>query len=182
MEADGPADKKTRERTENGAAAVQAMHGDGFSTNRGSTSFGGDSTGHPTLLCSRDDALVGNGAAALKSCISPLEVRSPSAAGSLLPTGKASSTTNIIFCQPRLRFCPIEETDSERTSTQYALYYNSSFCWNQLPAPSWRRVSQNKSRQTLELDPGGSKGRLRACPCLKTWREPLCGEVMVRGL
>ena len=31
MEADGPADTKTRERTEGAATAVQAMHGDSFS-------------------------------------------------------------------------------------------------------------------------------------------------------
>ena len=28
------------------------------------------------------------------------------------------------------------------------------------------------------FDPGGSKGRLRACPFLGTWRALLCGEVM----
>ena len=33
MEADGPADEKTRERTEGTAKAVQAMHGDIFSAN-----------------------------------------------------------------------------------------------------------------------------------------------------
>ena len=50
MEADGPADKKTRKRTEDAATAVQAMHGDSFSANRvdpdpkSSTSFGDDST------------------------------------------------------------------------------------------------------------------------------------------
>ena len=46
MEADVPADKKTRERTDGAAAAVQAKHGDRFSAKRvqagptTSTSFG----------------------------------------------------------------------------------------------------------------------------------------------
>ena len=127
---------------------------------------------------SRDDVLVGNGAAALKSCLSPLEMRSLTAAGGLLPADKASTTTRITLYQPCLRFCPTKETISERMSTQYALYYNSSFCWNQLPAPSWRRVIQTKSRETLVFDPGGSKGRLRACQFLGTRRAPLCEEVM----
>ena len=72
-----PADKQTRERTEGAAKAVQAMHEDSCSANRVdpdpicSTNFGGDSTGPPALPCSRDDALVGNGAAAPKPCLSP---------------------------------------------------------------------------------------------------------------
>ena len=95
MQADVPADKKTRERTEDATKAVQAMHEDNFSANRvdpdpeSSASFGGDSTGPPTLLCSRDGALVGNDAAMSKSYISPLEMRSSTAAGGLLPAGKA---------------------------------------------------------------------------------------------
>ena len=72
MEADVQAEMKTRERTEGAATAVQAMHGGSCSANRVdpdsmySTSFDGDSTGHPALPCSRDGALVGNGAATPK--------------------------------------------------------------------------------------------------------------------
>ena len=140
VEADGPSDTKTRERTEGAAKAVQAKHGNSCSANRVdldamcSTSFSDDSTGPPALSCSRNNALVENGAAAPKSCLSPLEMRSLTTAGGLLPAGEASTTTRITFRQPRLRFCPTEETNSERTSTQYALYYNSSFWLNQLPA------------------------------------------------
>ena len=32
------------------------------------------------------------------------------------------------------------------------------------------------------FDPGGSTGRLRACPFLGTWRALLCGELFVRAL
>ena len=58
-----PSDIKTCERTEGAAVAVQAKHGDSCSANQVDpdpmclTSFGGDSTGPPALLCSRDDAL-----------------------------------------------------------------------------------------------------------------------------
>ena len=94
IKADGQADTKPRERTESDTTAVQAMHGDSCSANRVdpdpmcSTSFGHDCTGPPALPCSREDVPVDNGAAAPKSFISPLEMRSPTAAGGLLPTGE----------------------------------------------------------------------------------------------
>ena len=185
MKADVQADKKTRERTEGAATAVQAMHGDSCTTNRVdpdpmcSTSFGNDSVGPLALPCLKDDALVGNGAAAPKSCLSPLKMHSPIAAGGLLPAGEAFTTTRITFFQPRLRFSQTEETHSERMSTQYDLYYNSSFWLKHLPAPSWRKVIQTKSRLNLVFDPGDSKYCLRVCPFLGTRRALLCGEILV---
>ena len=83
-----PSDTKTRERTEGAAAAAQAKDGDSSSANRVDpdptclTSFGDASTGPPALSCSRDDALVGNGAATSKSFLSPLEMRTTTANGS----------------------------------------------------------------------------------------------------
>ena len=139
MEADVPADKKTRERTEGAAAAVQAMHGDSFSGNRvdpepkSSTSFGDVSIGPLALPCSRDDAVVGNSDAAPKSCLSLLEMRSPTAAGGLLPTDKTSTatrqtTTSLVLPDRRDKF---ESFSSIRLVLQYFL---STFC------PSCRRV------------------------------------------
>ena len=78
MVTEGQADTKTRERTEGAATVVQAMHGDSCSANRVdpdpkcSTSFSNNPTRLPALPCSGDDVLVGKGAAALKSCLSPL--------------------------------------------------------------------------------------------------------------
>ena len=119
-------DKKTRKCTEGAAKAVQAMHGDSFTANRvqadpntTSTSFG-VKTGPPALPC-RDDFVVENGAAALKSSLSPLEMCTTTVAGDLLPIDEAFTTTRITFYQPHLRFCTIEETHSERMLTQYAL-------------------------------------------------------------
>ena len=90
MEADGPADTKTRERTEGAAAAVQAMHEGSFFANRAqvgpkttSTSFGVKA--EPPALSCRDDVVVENGAAAPKSCLSPLEMRTTTAAGGFPP-------------------------------------------------------------------------------------------------
>ena len=40
---------------------------------------------------------------------------------------------------------------------------------------------KTKSRQTLLFDQGGSKGRLRVCPFLGTWRALLSGELHVRA-
>ena len=182
-----PANTKTRERTEGTAISVQAIHEDSFSANRvdpdpkSSTSFGDNSTGPSTLPCSRDDALIGNDAAAPKSCLSPLEMRSPIAAGGLLPTDETSTATRTTFDQPPLWFYLTEGTNL-RTQALYASYY-SSFGWIHNPqAPFWPRVIGTKSGQNLVFDPGGSTGGLRACPFLGTWRALLCGEVHVRAL
>ena len=181
MEADGPSDTKTRERTEGVAKAVQAMHGDSFSANRVdpdpicSTSFG-VKVEPPALPC-RDDVVVENGAAALKSCFPPLEMRSPTAAGGLFPTGKTTTATWTTLDQPTIWFCLAGEKKT-RTSTLSASYYSSFWRINLLTAPSCRRVIETKSGQNLIFDPGGSEGRLRACPVLGTWRALLCGEVM----
>ena len=63
MEADEPANTKTRERTEGAATAVQAMHGDSFSARRvdpgpkiNSTSF--DMKVEPAALPCRDNVVV----------------------------------------------------------------------------------------------------------------------------
>ena len=80
MVADESADKRTRERKEGAAKAVQKMHRDSFSAGRvdpgpktNSSSFGVKAE-PPSLPC-RDDVVVENGAAAPKSYLSPLESR-----------------------------------------------------------------------------------------------------------
>ena len=102
MEAGGQAGTKTHERTEGAATVVQAMHGDRVSASRvdpgpntTSTSFG--EKADPTALSFRHEVLVENGAAAPKSCLSPLEMRSPTAAGGLLPAGETSTATKTTF-------------------------------------------------------------------------------------
>ena len=177
MEADEPADKKAREHTEGAAMAVQAKHGGSCSANgvdpnpKSSTSFGDDFTGPPALPCSRVDALVGNGATAAKSCLSPLEMRTPTFAGGLLLTDTASKATRTTFDQPPLWFCLTEKTNL-RTSIQYAPYNSIFWRINNQQAPFWPRVIEKKSGQNLVVDPGGSTGRLRACPFWK--RGPRC--------
>ena len=127
--ADVPADKKNRERAEGAATTVQAKHGESCFAKRvqagpkSSTSSGDDFTGPPALLCSRDDALVGNGIATPKSRLSPLEMRTPTATGGLLPAVITSTAKRITFNQLPLRFCSTEDTNSERTSIQYAAHY-----------------------------------------------------------
>ena len=94
MEADGPTNTKTRERTESAARAVQPKYRDRCTAQRIqdgpkiSTCFG--VMAEPPALPCRDDVVVENGAAVPKSCLPYLEMRSPTAAGGLLPTGKAS--------------------------------------------------------------------------------------------
>ena len=135
MEADGPANTKTRERTEGAATAVQSMHGDSFSARRvdpgpntTSTSFG--MKAEPPALPCRDDVVVENRVAASKSCLSSLKMRSPTASGGLIPTGKASTVTKTTFNKSRFRLYATEEMKSKEnilwTSIPSA-WYDSSF-------------------------------------------------------
>ena len=187
MEADGPADTtETRERTEGAATAVQAMRGDGFSARRvepgpntNSTSFGVKAG--PLAFPCRDDSVVESGAAAFESCLPSMEMRPSTAAGDLVPTGKASKASEATSNQPPLRFCSTEETDleakSSRTSISSLSYDSSSVLQerNLSATPYCRRVVDTKSRQNRTFDPGGSQGHLRACPFLGSWRALVCG-------
>ena len=168
MEADGPSDTKSRDRTEGAATTAQAMLGDSCSATRVdpdptcSTSFGNGCTGLPAPLCSGENALVDNGAAAPKSCLPSLEIRSPTAAGSLPPTGEASIATRATFNQPPLRLYSTEETNSKKTWTPYVLYDSSFFQMSNLPAaPSCWRVIVTKSGENRMFDRGGSRSSLR---------------------
>ena len=159
MEADGQANTKTRERTESAVTAIQAMHEDSCTTEqkvqdgpKTSITFGREAE-PPDLPC-REDVLVEDGDTMPKSCLPFLEMRSPTAAGGLVPTGKASTATEANFNQPPLRFCSTEETDLEanckRTSTPYASFDSSSF-WRLLAAPYCYRIVETKSRQNMTL-------------------------------
>ena len=145
MEENRPADTKTRERTEGAAKAVQAMYGDSFSASQvnpgpktNSTSFGVKA--EPPAFPCRDGVVVKNGAAAPKSCLSPLKIRTTSAAAGLLPTGKTSTATKIN--QPPLRFYSTEETN----------------LWTQTLSDGSRTTAVSPGRITCLLPPpaGGS--------------------------
>ena len=124
MKGDGPAETKPRERTEVAIEAVQAKYGNGCTAQKvqdepkTSTCFGVQAG--PPAPPLRDNVLVENGAAASKSCLSPLETRSPTAAGGLLPIDEASIGTRITFNQTPLRLYSTDETNSKKISTQYA--------------------------------------------------------------
>ena len=186
MEADGPTNTKTRERTEGAAIVVQAMRGDSCTTAQNvqdgpmtSITFGMEAKS-PHLPC-RDDVVVEGGDAAPRSCLPSLEIHSTTAASGLVPTGKASTATETNFRHPPLWFCSTEETDPEanckRTLTPYASFDSSSFL-RLLAAAYCYRVVETKSRQIMTFDPGGSRGHLRACPFLGSWRALVCDEVI----
>ena len=126
-EADVTSEKKTRERPEGAAAAVQAKHGVRCSAKRvqaGPTSS--TSTGmkaEPPALPPRDSVLVNIGAAAPKPCLSPVEMPTLTVTDSLLPTGKTSTATTTIFHQLPFWFCLIKEVTSR--ISQYATDYSS---------------------------------------------------------
>ena len=79
MEADVTSDTKTRNRMKD-VEARRVISGDNSSAEVDPdpiclTSFGDDFTGPLGVPCLRDDALVDNGAAATKPCLSPAEIR-----------------------------------------------------------------------------------------------------------
>ena len=84
-------------------------------------------------------------------------MRPQTTASGLLPAGKASTATRIIYFQSRLRFCPTDETNSERSYIQYASYYSNYWRINIQQAPFRRRVIESKPGQTLVFDPDGLK-------------------------
>ena len=94
MIAERQANSKTHERTEGADTAGQAMLGDSCIAQKvqeepkTSISFG-VKVEPPDLPC-REDILVEGGDAAPKSCLPSLEMRSPTAAGGLDPTGNTS--------------------------------------------------------------------------------------------
>ena len=122
-------DTKTRKRTED-TAADRVNYGDSYSAKKVDpdpmclTSFDGDSTKPPALPC-RDDAMVDKGTAALKPCLSLVEMRTLTAAGGLRPTGTATTAKRAIFHQLSLWFCPTKEMNFRTTPTQYTTTYSS---------------------------------------------------------
>ena len=193
MEADETANTKTRERTEGAAIEVQAMRGDSCTTAqkvqdglKTSITFGVEAE-PPDLSC-REDVLVEEGATSPESCLSSLEMRLPTAAGGLVPSGEASTGTETTSNELLLRFYATEKMNPEKdskmenswTSTLCASYDSSSF-WRLLAAPYCGRVVETKSRQNRTFDPGGSRGHLRACPFLGSWRALVRGEVLCAG-
>ena len=160
MEADGLADTNTRERSDGATEAVQAKHGDSCTAQRLqdgpkiSTCFG--VMAEPPFLPCTDGVVVENSVAAPKSCLSPLEMRSPTAAGGLLPTDKVSIVTRTTYNQPPIRLYSTGETNSKKTNLRTPILfvsYDSSFRRNKLLAvPSCRRVIETKYGQNRMFD------------------------------
>ena len=155
--------------------------------NINSTSFGVKAE-PPALPCS-DDVVVESGNAASESCLPSLKMRSSTAAGGLVPTGEASTVSETTSNEPLLRFYETEEINPEADSkmedswtlTPSASYDSSSFR-RLFATPYCYRVVETKSRQNRTFDPGGSRGHLRACPFLESWRALVCGEILWPGV
>ena len=179
MEADGHANTKTQGCTEGAAKAVQAMRRDSCTTAHrvqdgpmtNSTSFG--VMAEPPDLPCREDVLVEEGATSPEWCLPFLEMRLPTVAGGIIPTGKASTATRTTSNEPLLRFYATEEMNPEEdskkknlwTPTPYTSYDSSVFQESNLSAvPYCRRIVEIKSRQNRTFGPGGSQGHLRVCP------------------
>ena len=89
-----------------------------------------------------------NGDISPKSCLPSSEIRSPTAAGGLRPTGKDSIATRTTFNQPPLRLYSTEEKNFKKTPTPYVSYDSSFFHMDNLPAvPSCRRVIETNQEK-----------------------------------
>ena len=185
MEADGPANTKTRERTEGVATVVQAMRGDSCTADRVdpdpmcSTSSGGDCTGPPAPSCSGENALIDNRAAAPKSYLSkswrcahhqPPVAYSPPAKP---PRQRRSPSISHLFSSTRPR---------RRIENFYELQFHppgtTAASGNCLLLPPAGELLKTKSGQNRTFDSGGSQGRFRAFPFMGTWRALPGGEVV----
>ena len=156
MEADGPANTKTRERTESAATAVRAMHGHSCTAPRiqnrptsNSTNFG--MMAEPLDLPYREDVLVENGDASPKSCLLSLEMRTTTAAGGLLPTGKTPTATETTFNEPPPQFYSTKDANYRRlrlhTSCTAAA---SGTCLLPLPTEGSSRQNQEKIERSIQ--------------------------------
>ena len=96
------------------------MHGDGFSVRRVEPGPKTSLTSFvmmvepPDLPC-RKYVLVEDGAAAPKSCLPFLAMRTTTAAGGLLPTGKTSTAANTTFNESPLQLYTTEEANAKET-------------------------------------------------------------------
>ena len=157
IKADVQEDKKTRESTED--FAQDAILGD-ISSDRVHdpmrlTSFGDkDYTKPPALPC-RDDALVNQGHEMAKPCLSTVEIRKSTSAGSFLPAGATSTTkTQGTNFPPQLLTRSFRETSEEKNNCMTRQKFAKYNC-------SWHpKVIETKSMQNMVFDPGGLSGCL----------------------
>ena len=167
-------DAKTRKCTKGASAADRAMNVDSSPArvNYGPTrlTIFGMIAEPPAPEKSIGNALVDKGAEARKLCLSPGEMRTPTAVGGLVPAGTTSTAMRTIFLSsPRWSFCPTEEMNF-RTTTSIQTYTMYISFWQM-------NVLKTRPRQTLVFDHGGCKGRLHVCPFQGGWHTLLCGEL-----
>ena len=145
MEADGPANIKTQERTEGAATALQAMRGDSCTTAQrvqdgpmtNSTCF--TSMAEAPFLPCRDGVVVESGDAAPDSCLPSMGMRTTTTAGGLASTGEVSTATRTASNEPLLRIYATEEMNPEEDSRRKI--YGFQFHMPRTTAASFRRVT-----------------------------------------
>ena len=159
MKADVQDDKKTRESMED--LAQDGRLGD-ISSDRVHdpirlTSFGDQDFTEPPALPCRDDALVNQGHEVAKPCLSPVEMRKSTSAGSLLHTG-AASTIKIqgTSFPPQLVPWSLRETSEEKNNCTRQTFAKYNGSWHP-------KMIETKSRQNVVFDRGLS-GCLCGCP------------------
>ena len=152
--------KKTRDSTEDFAqdGRLGDISSDRVHDPMRLTSFGDQDYTEPPARPCRDDALVNQGHEVAKPCLSPVEMRNSTSAGSLLHAGAASTmiTQGTNFPSQLLPWSFRETSEEKSICTRHTFAkYNRS--WHP-------KVIETKSRQNMVFDPGGLSGCLCGCP------------------
>ena len=160
MKADVQEDKKTRESTEDFAqdGILGDVSSDRVHDPMRLTGFGDkDYTEPPTLPC-RDNTLVNQSHKVAKPCLSPVEIRKSTSAGSLQRAGATSTTkTQGTNFPPQLLPWSFHEMDEEKNNCTRQIFAKYNRSWHP-------KVIETKSRQNMVFDPGGLSGCPYGCP------------------
>ena len=133
----------------------------------------------PTFPC-RDDFVVEIGDAAPKSCLPSMAMRTITAAGGLLPTGKTATETTTFNESPLWLTRPRRRIQKRRFSRRLRLHTSrttavSGTCLLPPPAEGSSRQSQDKIGRSIQV-----VIKVISAPArfLGSWRVLFCGEVV----
>ena len=143
----------------------------------------------PDLPC-REDVLVQGGDAAPRSCVPSLEMRSPTAAGGLVPTDEASTATETTSNEPLLRFYAAEEMNPEDDSKEKIHGLQLHPPRTTAAASGDYCLLPHTATRSLRLNPGKMELLIQAVHEATSasahfwglWRALVCGEVVRAGV
>ena len=183
MEADGHANTKTQKRTEGAATAVQAMSGDSCTTEKKVQDGPKSRTSRFFLQGKR----FGRERRYVARVMSPILGDALINSSWWLSFHRRSLHSHRDHLQRATSSVLRDRGDESKGEkimdfNSIRSYDSSVFQERNLSAtPYCPRVVEAKPRQNRTFDPCGSRGHLRACPFLRSWRTLVRGEVVCTG-